>query len=98
MGKGDPMDVGALSYHEDSGERERYTVAEVMEWLQQTGGEDYPPPPVPDASWEKPDNHLDAMAKGKGTKGKGFSEGGGHFVGEGGPICCERTHTTIDLP
>ena len=68
MGKGDPMGVGAVSCPEGQGEQEKYMVSEVIEWLQQTGGEDYLPPPVPDASWERPDNHMDAMVKGKCKK------------------------------
>ena len=98
MGKGDPMDVGALSHPEDQGKQEKYTVAEVLEWLQHTGGEDYPPPPVPDASWERPDNHMDALAKGKGTKGKGYSKGGGNFAGKGNQYAGKRDQTTTHLP
>ena len=93
------MDVGAVSHPQVQEQQEKYTVAEVMDWLQQTGGEEFPPPPVPDASWERPDNHMDAMTKGKGNKGKGFSKGGGIYAGKGAqnpgkgaraPLICHR--------
>ena len=92
IGKGDPMDVIGVAWKEEpdsQGEEERYTAAEWQEWEQHQQDAHYPPPPVPDPSWTRGDNHLDAMGKGvKGGKGKGPGKGGGK--GGKGQLICRR--------